>query len=129
MIEVKGFNDERTKPLLVKALGPDRGVSSRSLAEGKIDRGWPEKQVAEEEAGTEGGQKLTTTNLEDSMIVGIENPTNPTPDFEAIIEEIDNAINEEHPIPDPTGERTETREAQGSYVVKRKEEARKAHGL
>ena len=122
-IEVKGYDDERIKPLSVKAPGPDRGSSSMSLVERKMDRGQPEKHVAEVVAGTEDGQKLPATNPEDSMIIRIPNSAHPISDFEAINEEIDNAINEEHSIPDSTGEKEEAREAQKLYVEKRKEEA------
>nr|POE91949.1 hypothetical protein CFP56_33152 [Quercus suber] len=111
MIEVKGYDDERIKPLSVKALGLDRGLSSMSLVEWKMDRGRPKKHVAEVEARMEDGQKLPATNLEDSMIIGIPNLAHSISDFEAIIEEIDNAIYEEHPIPNSTGEKEEAREA------------------
>lgn len=85
-----------------------------------MDRGWPEKHVAVMEAGMKSGKKLLDTNLENSLIVGILNSAHPIPDFEAIIEEIDNAINEEHSIPDSTGEREEAREDQGLYLEKGK---------
>lgn len=61
---------------------------------------------------------MPATNPEDSMIVGIPNPTHPISDFEAIIEEIDNVINEKHPIPDSMNEREETRKAHGLYGKK-----------
>lgn len=81
------------------------------------------------QARTNGDQKLPAINPEDSMVVGIPNSTHLIPDFEAIIEEVDNTINVEHSIPNSTGERKETREAQGLFVEKRKEEAREAQGL
>nr|POE61900.1 hypothetical protein CFP56_55531 [Quercus suber] len=74
-MEVKGFDDERTKPLSVKGPEPDRGMPARSLVEGKIDRSWTVKQVAEAVIGLEDGQKFAATNSKDAMIVGIENPS------------------------------------------------------
>ena len=128
-IEVKGFVDDRTKALPAIIPGPVRSESSRSLEEGKSNRVWLGKQVAEAKAGLVGGQKITATNPKDSMIVGIENTALPPPDFEAIIEEIDNAINVEFPTPDPMGERTEMREAQGLLLIKNKEEVSTEQGL
>lgn len=98
------------------------------LVEGKMDRGRLEKNEVEVEAGTAGGQLLPATNLEDSRVLGMQKSAHPISVFEAIIEEIgcSNAINVEHPISDSTGERNKTKEAQGLFVEKRKEDAREA---
>nr|POE66864.1 hypothetical protein CFP56_62590 [Quercus suber] len=120
-MEVKGFDDERTKPPSVKAPEPDRGMPSWSLVEGKTDRSQTVIQAAEAVIGLEDGQIVTATNSKDTMFVGIEKAAYPTPVLVDSIEGLDNAINEEHHTSDRMGEGKDIREA--PYEEIRKEEA------